>query len=282
MAARSFERPDRRQAGAAKAPAGHGRACLRRRGRRVVRRAHRQARLPRRRRHPPRPRRLPLRRRGAPRQFRASGEPYITHPIAVAGLCAEWKLDVQAIMAALMHDAMEDCGVTQTGADRALRRAGGRPRRRPHQARPPALLDPRGIAGRVVPQDAAGDDARRPRDPRQARRSSPQHAHDGRGGRREAHAIATETIDIYAPIAHRLGLNQTYRELQELSFKHMHPWREAALSKSVLKARGYGATWSTGSTRTSRSRSRRPACRRRSSAARRRSTRSTPRCARST
>ena len=46
-------------------------------------------------------------------QFRVSGEPYITHPIAVAGLCAEWKLDVQAIMAALMHDAMEDCGITK-------------------------------------------------------------------------------------------------------------------------------------------------------------------------
>ena len=39
-------------------------------------------------------------------QFRASGEPYITHPIAVAGLCADWKLDAQAIMAALMHDAL--------------------------------------------------------------------------------------------------------------------------------------------------------------------------------
>jgi GTP pyrophosphokinase/guanosine-3',5'-bis(diphosphate) 3'-pyrophosphohydrolase len=46
-------------------------------------------------------------------QFRASGEPYITHPIAVAGLVADWKLDAQAIMAALMHDAMEDCGVTK-------------------------------------------------------------------------------------------------------------------------------------------------------------------------
>ena len=44
-------------------------------------------------------------------QFRASGEPYITHPISVAALCAEWKLDAQAIMAALMHDAMEDCGI---------------------------------------------------------------------------------------------------------------------------------------------------------------------------
>src|SRR5260221_5703759 len=46
-------------------------------------------------------------------QFRAGGEPYITHPIAVAGLCADWKLDAQAIMAALMHDAMADCVVTK-------------------------------------------------------------------------------------------------------------------------------------------------------------------------
>jgi GTP pyrophosphokinase/guanosine-3',5'-bis(diphosphate) 3'-pyrophosphohydrolase len=51
--------------------------------------------------------------------------------------------------------------------------------------------------------------------------------------------IAAETLEIYAPIAHRLGLNQTYRELQELSFKHLHPWREGALSKAVQKARGY-------------------------------------------
>ena len=51
--------------------------------------------------------------------------------------------------------------------------------------------------------------------------------------------IARETLDIYAPIAHRLGLNQTYRELQELSFEHLRPWRHAALSKAVQKARGY-------------------------------------------
>ena len=45
-------------------------------------------------------------------QLRNSGEPYITHPIAVAAQCAEWKLDAQALMAALLHDAIEDCGVT--------------------------------------------------------------------------------------------------------------------------------------------------------------------------
>jgi len=46
-------------------------------------------------------------------QLRNSGEPYITHPIAVAALCASWKLDAPALMAALLHDAMEDCGVTK-------------------------------------------------------------------------------------------------------------------------------------------------------------------------
>ncbi|HQD49445.1 HD domain-containing protein, partial [Ottowia sp.] len=46
-------------------------------------------------------------------QMRHNGEPYITHPIAVAAQVAEWKLDAPALMAALLHDAMEDCGVTK-------------------------------------------------------------------------------------------------------------------------------------------------------------------------
>ena len=49
--------------------------------------------------------------------------------------------------------------------------------------------------------------------------------------------IARETLDIYAPIAHRLGLNQVYRELQDLSFRHLRPWRYTVLSKAVTKAR---------------------------------------------
>jgi GTP diphosphokinase / guanosine-3',5'-bis(diphosphate) 3'-diphosphatase len=46
-------------------------------------------------------------------QFRKNGEPYITHPIAVTLQCAHWKLDANALMAALLHDAMEDCGVSK-------------------------------------------------------------------------------------------------------------------------------------------------------------------------
>ncbi|MEY3117311.1 MAG: Bifunctional (p)ppGpp synthase/hydrolase SpoT, partial [Pseudomonadota bacterium] len=47
-------------------------------------------------------------------QLRKDGQPYITHPISVATQCTEWKLDAQALMAALMHDVMEDCSVTKS------------------------------------------------------------------------------------------------------------------------------------------------------------------------
>ncbi len=119
-------------------------------------------------------------------QFRASGLPYITHPVAVAGLCADWKLDAQAIMAALMHDTIEDQGVTKVELIERFGAPDRRPRRRPDQARPAALQHARGKPGRVVPQDAAGDGARRARDPDQARRPAAQHAHDERDGERQA------------------------------------------------------------------------------------------------
>ena len=172
-------------------------------------------------------------------QFRASGEPYITHPIAVAGLCAEWKLDVQAIMAALMHDAMEDCGVTKA---ELIERFGA-----PTADLVDGLtkLDKLRFSTR---EESQAESFRKmllamTRDVRVILVKLADRLHNMRTmdavAIQKRTRIAAETLEIYAPIAHRLGLNQTYRELQELSFKHLKPWREAALSKAVLKARGY-------------------------------------------
>ena len=172
-------------------------------------------------------------------QFRASGEPYITHPIAVAGLCAEWKLDAQAIMAALMHDAMEDCGITKA---ELIERFGA-----PTADLVDGLtkLDKLKFSTR---EESQAESFRKmllamSRDVRViliklADRLHNMRTMDAMSPAKRARS-ARETLDIYAPIAHRLGLNQTYRELQELSFQHLRPWRHAALSKAVLKARGY-------------------------------------------
>ena len=172
-------------------------------------------------------------------QFRASGEPYITHPIAVAGLCAEWKLDAQAIMAALMHDAMEDCGISKA---ELIERFGA-----PTADLVDGLtkLDKLRFSTR---EESQAESFRKmllamTRDVRVILVKLADRLHNMRTMDAVAAAkrtrIAAETLEIYAPIAHRLGLNQTYRELQELSFKHLKPWREAALSKAVQKARGY-------------------------------------------
>ncbi len=172
-------------------------------------------------------------------QFRASGEPYITHPIAVAGLCAEWKLDVQAIMAALMHDAMEDCGIAKA---ELIERFGA-----PTADLVDGLtkLDKLRFSTR---EESQAESFRKmllamARDVRVILIKLADRLHNMRTMEAMTPAkrvrIAGETLEIYAPIAHRLGLNQTYRELQELSFRHLRPWRHAALSKAVQKARGY-------------------------------------------
>jgi len=172
-------------------------------------------------------------------QFRASGEPYITHPIAVAGLCADWKLDAQAIMAALMHDAMEDCGITKT---ELIERFGA-----PVADLVDGLtkLDKLQFSTR---EESQAESFRKmllamARDVRVILIKLADRLHNMRTMDAvlpaKRNRVAAETLEIYAPIAHRLGLNQTYRELQELSFQHMRPWRQSALSKAVQKARGY-------------------------------------------
>ena len=170
-------------------------------------------------------------------QLRKNGEPYITHPIAVAAQCAEWKLDAQALMAALLHDALEDCGITkvelieQFGSPVAELVDGltkldklhfnTREENQAESFRKMLLAMARDVRVILIKLADRSHNMRTLSDMPKSK-----------WGR-----IATETLDIYAPIAHRLGLNGTYRELQDLAFKHLRPWRYVTLSKAVAKAR---------------------------------------------
>ena len=117
-------------------------------------------------------------------QKRLSGEPFIAHPVATAAILADLRLDADTIIAAILHDVIEDTPDPQGPAGGALRRRRRRARRRGHQARPDQVQEPRGGAGGILPQDAARDGARPARHPGEARRPHPQHAHhrgDGTG-----------------------------------------------------------------------------------------------------
>ena len=90
-------------------------------------------------------------------QLRRSGEPYITHPLAVAGIVARYGMDDVTICAALLHDAVEDTVLTLDEVEERLRRRGARDRRRRHQAGADPLRLQGGPAGRHHAQDAGGD-----------------------------------------------------------------------------------------------------------------------------
>ncbi|WP_382163890.1 RelA/SpoT family protein [Hydrogenophaga sp. ANAO-22] len=170
-------------------------------------------------------------------QLRKNGDPYITHPIAVAAQCAEWKLDAQALMAALMHDAIEDCGVTK---EELVERFGA----------PVAEL----VDG-LTKLEKLEFDTREQNQAESFRKMLLAMAKDvrvilikladrthnmrtmGDMPRSKWQRISSETLEIYAPIAHRLGLNFTYRELQDLAFRFLHPWRYEVLSKALNKSR---------------------------------------------
>ncbi|MEY3793717.1 MAG: putative pyrophosphokinae pyrophosphokinae [Pseudomonadota bacterium] len=170
-------------------------------------------------------------------QLRNNGEPYITHPIAVAAQCAEWKLDAQALSAALLHDAMEDCGITKVDL---IERFG---------IQVADLVDGLTKLDKLefnTREENQAESFRKmllamARDVRVILVKLADRSHNmrtmGDMPRSKWNRISRETLEIYVPIAHRLGLNQTYRELQELAFQHLMPWRYKVLGKAVNKAR---------------------------------------------
>jgi len=171
-------------------------------------------------------------------QMRKSGEPYISHPIAVAEICADWKLDAQAIMAALLHDVMEDQDVKK---DELIERFG---------APVATLVDGLSKLDKIEFQsqiEAQAENFRKmllamARDVRVILVKLADRLHNMRTLGvmipEKKRRIARETMEVYIPIAHRLGLNNIYRELQELAFSHLYPLRHRTLAKAVKAARG--------------------------------------------
>ncbi|MBC7489252.1 MAG: HD domain-containing protein, partial [Glaciimonas sp.] len=171
-------------------------------------------------------------------QTRKSGEAYISHPIAVAEICADWKLDAQAIMAALLHDVMEDQDVKK---EELIERFG---------APVASLVDGLSKLDKIEFQsqiEAQAENFRKmllamARDVRVILIKLADRLHNMRTLGvmipEKKRRIARETMEVYVPIAYRLGLNNIYRELQELSFLHLHPLRHRTLLKAVKAARG--------------------------------------------
>src|SRR5687767_6742009 len=171
-------------------------------------------------------------------QTRQSGDPYISHPLAVAEILADWHLDGQTLMAALLHDVTEDTSVTKDEISDTF-------------GRPVAdLVDGVSKLDKIEFQsaeDAQAENFRKmllamARDVRVMLIKLADRLHNmrtlGAVPPAKRRRVARETMEIYAPIANRLGLNTLYHELQELAFAHLYPKRFKVLAKATKAARG--------------------------------------------
>ena len=166
-------------------------------------------------------------------QLRRSGEPYITHPIAVAGIVADLGLDAQTVAAALLHDAVEDTGVTTEVIDRDFG--------------PAVAL----IVDGVTKLDRLQFDSKEAQQAATVRKMLVAMANDWRVliikladrlhnmrtlsvmPEWKQRRTAQETLDIYAPLAHRLGIQEVKWQLEDLAFATLHPKRYAEIEQMV-------------------------------------------------
>lgn len=171
-------------------------------------------------------------------QMRSSGDPYITHPVAVAGILADMRLDQETIMAALLHDVIED---THYDKDDLTREFG---------ETVAELVEGVSKLEKIqfsTKQEAQAENFRKMmmamvQDIRVILIKLADRTHNMRtlGSLRpdKRRRIARETLEIYAPIAHRLGIHDIKNELEDLGFHAMYPLRHRALQGAVKQARG--------------------------------------------
>ena len=171
-------------------------------------------------------------------QTRRSGEPYITHPVAVACILAKLHLDLPTLLAALLHDVVEDTGVPTSEIGNQFGKQVA------------DLVEGLTKLDKIEFQSAAAAQAENFRkmllamsqDVRVILVKLANRLHNMQTLEAmkpdKQKRIAQETLEIYAPIANRLGLNLIYQELEDLSFKYLHPMRYRVIAKAIKVARG--------------------------------------------
>lgn len=171
-------------------------------------------------------------------QRRRSGEPYVTHPLAVASILADMHMDHQSLMAAMLHDVIEDTGI----AKEALAKQFG--------AAVAELVDGVSKLTQMDFQSKAEAQAENfqkmamamAKDIRVILVKLADRLHNMRTlevfSNEKRRRIAKETLEIYAPIANRLGMNDMRVELEDLGFKAMYPMRSQRIARAVRAARG--------------------------------------------
>ncbi|MGB7816060.1 MAG: bifunctional (p)ppGpp synthetase/guanosine-3',5'-bis(diphosphate) 3'-pyrophosphohydrolase [Methylotenera sp.] len=171
-------------------------------------------------------------------QTRKTGEPYISHPVAVACILAKLHLDLPTILAALLHDVVEDTVVAVAAITEKFGKQVGE------------LVDGLTKLDKIEFQSATVAQAENFRKMllamsqdvrvilvKLADRLHNMQTLDAMKSEKQKR-IARETLEIYAPIANRLGLNMIYQELEDLSFKYLYPMRYRVISKAIKVARG--------------------------------------------
>ena len=172
-------------------------------------------------------------------QHRASGEPYIHHPIEVARILAQMRLDYETIIAAILHDVIED---TETVKDQIAEEFG---------AEVADLVDGVSKLTQISFKSKAEFQAENfrkmllamARDIRVILVKLADRLHNMRTlsalPPEKRRQIARETLEIYAPIANRLGLNSIRQELEDLGFQSLYPTRYRVLGAEMRKVRGH-------------------------------------------
>ena len=171
-------------------------------------------------------------------QFRKSGEPYFSHPVAVARILSSLHLDAPTLMAALLHDVVEDTEISKAEISERFGDSVAE------------LVDGVSKLAKIEFQtqaEAQAENFRKmllamARDVRVILIKLADRLHNMRTLESmlpvKQRSIARETLEIYAPIAYRLGLNNVFQELQELSFRYSYPMRYSVLVKATKAARG--------------------------------------------